>query len=49
MQNVPKDYALSTAIKLVQANIESTNRWVKPEEATEFIDKTYSFLVDSNN
>lgn len=39
------EYALKTAVELARTNIESTERWVTPDEVTEFIEAVYSFLT----
>lgn len=46
MMNYNSDFAIKTAIELAKSNIESTDRWITPEEVNYFVEQVFSFLTD---
>lgn len=45
MMKCNDQFALKTAIELAKQNIESTDKWISPDEVNYFIESVYDFLT----
>ncbi|MFC4305750.1 hypothetical protein [Cohnella boryungensis] len=46
MLKTNKEFAIKTAVELAKINIQSTDKWITPEEVNYFMQEIYSFLTD---